>query len=104
MYIFPKIAQWYRDSNTQDFFEVVSYSREDDYIEVQYECGQIASFTYDDWSELSLLPAHDHYDWSSVWEIDYEDRDHLFGEVAIPDYTSGTSCFKGDEAGYVSYR
>jgi hypothetical protein len=104
VYVFPKQAHWYKDLTTQDFFEVIFYSREEDFIEVQYEHGEIGSFSYDDWSQLSLIPVHEPLNWSSVWEVDYDDRDHLFGEVSIPDYTSMTSCFKGDQDHSESYR
>jgi hypothetical protein len=80
----PKVGAWYQDTESFQVFEVISV--DDDFVEIQYNNGDIGEFSLEDWEELHLVPAGAPDDWSMVWEMSDEDRPQTYHQVDLHAY------------------
>jgi hypothetical protein len=64
----PIVGDWYRDRESEEKFEVTALDEDEGSIEVQYLDGEIAEFSTDDWSNLSLARTAPPEDWSGALE------------------------------------
>lgn len=98
MFTTPVPDRWYKDTETLQLFEVIDCDSDKDFIEIQYDNGDVGEFSFDDWSGLNLLPSYPPDDWSIVWELQAEDRHQHFGEYDYHHYLENIECDTVEEA------
>ncbi len=69
----PVIGAWYKDTQTDNLFEVVDWDPTTLNIEIQYLDGEVSELDLDAWRELMPRRAAAPEDWRSAFELDDED-------------------------------
>lgn len=76
-----EVDRWFQDSATGQTFRVVALDRPGDFIEVQYENGDLAEFDFASWSDSEFVPIEAPEDWTlpfddvEVDDMGYSDTD-----------------------------
>jgi len=70
----PRVGDWYKNSDSQQLFEVVAFDEDEATIDIQYFEGEVEELDLEIWSEMTLETAEPPEDWSAAYdEIDKDD-------------------------------
>ena len=75
----PVAAQWYRDLEDQEVFQVLSVNPDEEILQIQYEDGEVEEIDLDTWHELDLEKTVEPEGWSGS-EDDLDDDDDDWDE------------------------
>ena len=69
----PQVGDWYRDTEKDETFQVVSVDTDAGTIEVQSFDGELDSIEAEDWKDLPLVTAAEPEDWTGALDDVEED-------------------------------
>ncbi|WP_188151414.1 DUF6763 family protein [Teredinibacter waterburyi] len=72
--IFPTVGSCYKDTTTQQTFEVVAVDEANGAIEIQYNNGDIDEFELESWGLMSIIPVAATDDANAGYSSSYEDN------------------------------
>ena len=75
----PVIGNWYRDVESKQLFEIISFDISDGAIDIQYFDSELSSIELEAWYDMTLELAAEPEDWSGPFDDlvtdDYGDTD-----------------------------
>ena len=81
----PIIDNWYKDLESNQIFEVISYDIKYETVELQYADGDISDIDRDSWNSSSFEPIEPPGDWSAPYgSIEMDDLGYTDNDIHAP--------------------